>query len=162
MSTRAAELARGLSAVNDELLALLERASPEQWRRQTADEGELRSVGVIAQHVAIAHTRIARRVEAFAHAQPVPAREPQLFDARNAQQARDNPDPDQRQTLDLLQRNGAAAAALVASLGDAELARTASEDPGAEVLTTEQVIELRLIGHVRSHLATIRSAFESV
>jgi parvulin-like peptidyl-prolyl isomerase len=161
MSSRARDLARELSTVNDELLALLERASSEQWRRQTADEGEVRSVGVVAYHVAIAHTRIARRVEAFATGQPVPAREPQLFDARNAQQARDNPEPDQRETLALLQRNGVAAAALVAGLSDAALARTASEDPGAEVLTTEQVIELRLIGHVRSHLATIRSALES-
>ncbi len=83
-------------SVNNELIALLERGTPDQWRARTADEGEVRSVGVIAHNVAWAHGHIARRVEAFAHGSPVPARHPELFDERNARHARDNPDPDQR------------------------------------------------------------------
>jgi hypothetical protein len=157
VSARAQALAREFPAANDELIALLERASPEQWRARTADEGELRPVGVIAHHVAQGHARIARRVEAFARGQPVPARHPELFDARNAQEARDHPDPEQRATIDLLRQSGAAVIALIAGLSDAELQRTASEDPGAATFTTAEVIELRQIGHVRSHLAAIRS-----
>ena len=38
------------------------------------------------------------------------------------------------------------------------LERRACEDPGAPELTTREVIELRQIGHVRGHLATIRTA----
>jgi hypothetical protein len=114
-------------------------------------------VGVIAHHVAVAHARIAQRVQAFAEGRPVPARRPELFDERNAQHARDNPDPDQQATLDLLRQDGAAVVALIARLSDAELERTASEDPGAPAMTTAQVIEQRQIGHVRSHLATIKT-----
>jgi hypothetical protein len=73
-------LAREFAAANDELIALLERATPRQWRQRTADEGELRPVGVIALHVAWAHAHIARRVEAFAFDRPVLARRPELFD----------------------------------------------------------------------------------
>jgi hypothetical protein len=155
MSSHAKTLAEEFEAANDALLRLLEHATPEQWRMRTLDDGELRAVGVIAHHVAEAHLRIARRVDAFARGEPVPARRPELFDARNAQEARDNPEPDQRSTLDRLRRNGATVAALIAGLTDAQLARTGTEDAGAEVLSTAQVIELRQIGHVRSHLETI-------
>jgi hypothetical protein len=161
MSERGAQLARDFQAANDELIALLESASAEQWHQPTEDEGELRPVSVIAHHVAIAHPRIARRVEAFATSQPVPARQPDTFDARNAQHFRDNPSPDQAATIDLLRTNGAAVVALLSSLDDADLDRRSTEDPGAPVLTTREVIELRQIGHVLTHLASIRTVLGS-
>jgi hypothetical protein len=148
-------LAAQFTAANREFIALLVRATPEQWRTRTIDEGELRSVGVIAYHVAEAHGRIARRVQAIAAGQPVPARHPEQFDARNAQEARDNPDPDQAATIQRLQDSGDEIARLIAALSDAELDRAGAEDPDAPALTTRQVIELRQIGHVRSHLGTI-------
>jgi uncharacterized short protein YbdD (DUF466 family) len=139
------------------LLALLEAATPEQWRERTADEGELRSVGVIAHHVAGGHARIAARVEAFAHARAVPPRQPELFDERNAQHARNNPDPDQGATIALLRQRGGEVASLIAGLSDVELERTSTEDPGAAPMTTAQVIEQRQIAHVLSHLSSIRT-----
>jgi hypothetical protein len=157
MRHRAADLARQFAAANDELIALLERASPAQWRQRTADEGELRAVGVIARHVALAHPRIAQRVAAFAHGQPVPPRRPELFDERNAREAQEQPEPDQRETIDRLRQEGSAVAALIAGLSDAELERTAREDPDAPPLTTAEVIEQRQIAHVRTHLASIRT-----
>ena len=157
MSARAERLAQEFSAANDELLGMLERATPEQWLSLTSDERELRSVAVIAHHVAEAHVRIARRVEAFATGRSVPARRPELFDARNAAEARDNPEPDQRATIERLRTTGAAVYELIGALSDDDLERTGAEDAGAESLTTAQVIELRQIGHVRSHLVSIRT-----
>ena len=161
MGAVAEELARAFAAANAELIALLEDASPEQWRALTADEGELRPVGVIAHHVAWAHRHISRRVEAFATGQPVPPRRPERFDERNARHALENPDPDRAATLALLRADGAAVQALIAGLSDAQLARTSSEDPGAQTMTTAEVIEQRQIGHVRGHLAAIRTVFDS-
>ena len=158
MSSCARELADEFQTANDELVQMLGRATPEQWRMRTLDEGELRPVGVIALHVAVAHLRIARRVEAFARGEPVPGRHPELFDARNAREAANNPEPDQAATIERLRRDGAAITALIAGLSDAQLERTATEDEGGEVLSTAQVIELRQIGHVRSHLHTISAA----
>ncbi len=162
MSSRSRALADEFQAANGELVELLEQATTEQWRMRTLDEGELRAVGVIAHHVADAHLRIARRVEAFATGQPVPARHPELFDARNAREAEANPEPDQRATIDRLRRDGAAVAALITGLSDGQLERTATEDDGAEVLSTAQIIELRQIGHVRSHLETIGTVLSRI
>ena len=138
MSARAEALAQQFAQTNNDLFALLARVTPARWGQRTTDEGELRPVGVIAHHVALAHPRIAQRVEAFAHGRPVPARAPELFDERNAQHARDNPEPDQWATLELLPESGAAVAALIAGLRDVQLERTASEDPGAPVITTAE------------------------
>jgi len=160
MSDRAAALARQFAAANDALITLLERATPEQWRQRTADEGELRAVGVIAHHVAVAHPRIAQRVAAFAHGQPVPARHPELFDERNARQAREHPEPDQAATIDLLRQAGQEVTTLIAGLSDAELDRTAQEDPDAPPMTTAQVIEQRQIAHVHTHLASIETVLD--
>ena len=161
MGERGGDFARQFAAANDELIALLESATPEQWRQRTDDEGELRPVSVIAHHVATAHPRIARRVEAFAHREAVPARQPELFDERNARHWRDNPEPEQVATIELLRQNAAAVAELLASLSDADLERTASEGPGEPVMTTAEVIEQRQIGHVRAHLASIKTVFGS-
>lgn len=160
MSSRAEDLAARFAAANDELLALLEAATREQWRERTADEGELRSVGVIAHHVAGSHSRIAQRVEAFAKGRPVPSRHPELFDERNAQHARENPDPDQQATIELLRQRGAEVASMIAGLSDVELDRTSTEDPGAAPMTTAQVIEQRQIAHILTHLASIRTVLQ--
>ena len=90
MVSREQDLARQFANANEELIALLDHASPAQWRSRTLDEGELRPIGIIAHHVAWGHTHIARRVEAFARGLPVPARRPDLFDERNAQHARES------------------------------------------------------------------------
>ncbi len=49
---------------------------------------------------------------------------------------------------------------MIERLSDVELERTFSEDPSAPVLTIADVIELRQIGHVRSHLATIKTVLK--
>jgi hypothetical protein len=151
-------MARKFAEANNTLIALLQQATAEQWRARTLDEGELRTLGVIAHHVAVAHPRIAQRVEAFARGTTVPARRPELFDQRNAQHALDNPDPDQGATLMLLRQTGADIEALIAGLTDEQLERTAAEDADAPLMTTAEVIEQRQIGHVRGHLSTIEAA----
>jgi hypothetical protein len=161
MNEQARDLARRFLEANDELIALLESATPEQWNRRTLDEGELRPISVIAHHVATAHPRIARRVEAFAHGQPVPARQPELFDERNARHWRDNPEPDQADTIALLRASGGEVYQLIADLTDADLQRTSSEDRDGPVMTTADVIEQRQIGHVVGHLAAIKTVFEA-
>ena len=158
MSARAERLAQEFAQANDALVQVLEQATPEQWRQRTRDEGELRPIGVIAHHVAWAHQHINQRVRAFAEGLPVPPRRPDLFDERNARQASDNPNPDQAATIAWLRCDGEAVARMIAGLSDAQLERRACEDPGAPELTTREVIELRQIGHVRGHLATIRTA----
>src|SRR5439155_24384124 len=84
-------------------------------------------------------------------------RRPELFDERNARHAQENPNPDRNATIDLLRHGGAAVIALIARLTDLELDRRAQEDPDAPMLTTADIIRLRQIGHVQSHLDAIRT-----
>jgi len=161
VSARAERLARDFLAANGELIELVEHATPDQWRELTRDEGELRPAGVIAYHVAWAHQHINQRVRAFAAGQPVPPRRPDLFDERNARQAREHPSPDRQETVAWLRRDGEAIAAMIAGLTDAQLDRRAREDPDAPEMTTADVIEQRQIGHVRGHLATLESVLRA-
>jgi hypothetical protein len=60
------------------------------------------------------------------------------------------------ETLGLLRQNGAAAAAIVRGLGEAELDRTATLPLGT--MSASQAIERILIGHVHDHHGSIRKA----
>jgi hypothetical protein len=151
--TSGERLAAELRSVNEELARLLEGLSDEQWRMPVSDE--LRPVGVVALHVARAHPRINERVRALASGTPVPPRRPELFDERNRREAESHPDPDRGETIALLRDNCAEAAALIEHLNDEQLHRAGEEEPGVPT-TAERVIELRQIGHVRAHLASIR------
>jgi hypothetical protein len=57
-----------------------------------------------------------------------------------------------------LRRNGEAAARIVRALDDAQLDSSATIITGRPPLTAQQVTERILIGHVRGHLATVRTA----
>jgi hypothetical protein len=120
-------------------------------------ESETRSVGVVMHHVAIAHPVIAAWVTAAARGQDVGV-ERGWFDQLNAQHAREQANCTKAKTRDLLRRNGEAAARVVRALDDAQLDSSATIITGMLPMTDQQVTERILIGHVRGHLATIRTA----
>jgi hypothetical protein len=80
------------------------------------------------------------------------------IDQFNAQHAREQAHCTKEETLDLLRRNGEAAARVVRDLDDAQLDSIATIITGMPPLTAQQVTERILIGHVRGHLATVRTA----
>jgi uncharacterized protein (TIGR03083 family) len=154
MSERARTLAQQFEQANHELIATVERLSDAQWRTKTAGEGW--SVGVVAHHVAGGHKQIAGLAQLVASGQPVPAMNMEMFHQANAEHARQHADCTKAETLALLRQNGAAAAATVRGLGDAELDRTGSLLMGP--MSAAQVIERILIGHVHEHHGSMRKA----
>jgi hypothetical protein len=80
------------------------------------------------------------------------------IDQFNAQHAREQATCTKAETLDLLRRNGEAAARVVRDLDDARLDSSATIITGMPPMTAQQVTERILIGHVRGHLSTIRTA----
>ena len=155
MSERAQALAEQFEQANNEAIAAVERCSDEQWRRHI--ESENRSVGVVMHHVAIAHPVIAEWVTAAARGQDVGIERGRI-DQFNAQHAREQATCTKAETLDLLRRNGEAAARVVRALDDAQLDNSATIIIGRPPLTAQQVTERILIGHVRGHLATVQAA----
>lgn len=149
MSERARMLAERFEQANRELIHTVERLSDAQWKAKTAGEGW--SVGVVAHHVAAGHAGIAGLVRKIANGEPV---SPPNVDKLNAEHAVQHANTTKAETLALLRQNGAAAAAMVRGLGDAELGRVG----GSMGMSTDQAIERVLIGHVRGHHDSIRKA----
>jgi uncharacterized damage-inducible protein DinB len=152
MSERARVLAERFEQANQELIVTVERASDAQWQTKTAGEGW--SVGVVAHHVAVSHPGIAGLVRKIASGEPVPAMNAEMFAKDNAEHAIQYANTTKADTLGLLRQNGTAAAATVRALGDAELDRTG----GSMGMTSAQVIERILIGHIHEHHGSIRKA----
>ena len=154
MSERARHLAQQFEQANHELIATVERLSDAQWQTKTPGDG--RSVGVVAHHVAEGHKGIAGLAGAIAHGQPVPPLTMEMIHQGNATHASQHAHCTKAETLALLRQNGAAAAAIVRGLGDADLDRTATLPLGT--MSASQAIERILIGHVHDHHGSIRKA----
>jgi uncharacterized protein (TIGR03083 family) len=149
MSERARSLADRFEEANRELIQTVERLSDAQWKTKTAGEGW--SVGVVAHHVAGGHAGISGLVQRIVNGEPIP---PFDLDKLNAEHAIQFANATKAETLALLRQNGAAAAATVRGLGDAQLDRVG----GFMGMTAAQLIERVLIGHVHDHHGSIRRA----
>jgi uncharacterized damage-inducible protein DinB len=162
MAQRAAALADRFEGMNQQIIESVEKCSDAQWRTITAREGW--SVGVVAHHVAAGHRAIAELIRLAATGQPEPAMTLEMLDHANAAHAGQHANCTRAETLELLGRNGAAAAAIVRGLTDEELDRIVSAfrmrtyPSWVPAMSVAQTIERFLIDHVREHLGNIRAA----
>jgi uncharacterized protein (TIGR03083 family) len=151
MSERARTLANQFEHENRELIATVERLSDAQWKAKTAGEGW--SVGVVAHHVAGGHQGVAGLVQKIANGESF-SFDMAMVHKGNAEHAVQFARVTKAETLALLRQNGAAAAATVRGLDDAQLDRVG----GSMGMTAAQAIERILIGHVQDHHGSIREA----
>lgn len=108
MSERAASLAAAFEQANNDLIAAVERCTPDQWGRTCQDEGW--SVGVAAHHVAANHPMILGLVQTVANGQDLPPITMEMIDAGNAQHAQEYANVTREEALAVLRREGKAAA----------------------------------------------------
>ncbi len=155
MTTRAEALAEQFEAANDELVAVVEACPADAWRRPC--EGEGRTVGVTAHHVAVGHAGFAGLIGAVTQGQAVPTISLEALHEMNARHARDYADAGQAETLDALRRDGDGLARVVRGLSDEQLGLTTPVFGGRE-MSVEQILERVVIGHPRQHLASIHAA----
>lgn len=154
MSERTDALAKQLEEANNELIAAIEGCTDEQWQAACADEGW--SVGVTAHHVANSQSGLTRLVKGMASGQPVPPVTQEWLDDRNAQWSQEFAGRTPAEAVELLRTSSVEAVNTVRGLSDEQLRSTATV--AGNEMTAEQVIEFILIGHPRSHLASIRVA----
>jgi uncharacterized damage-inducible protein DinB len=150
-------LAERFEAVNGELIAAVEAASEDDWKRTCQGEGW--SVAVTAHHIATSNNAVAGLVQAIASGQEVPPITREMIDEGNAQHALEYADCTREETLELLREGGAQTLRILRGLSDEQLDRTAVFQAmnGAEV-SAQQFAEMILIGHSNQHLQSIRSA----
>lgn len=153
MATTGEQLAERFEQVNNDFIAAIESATPEQWARTVRDVGW--PVGVTAHHVASSTGGLADFVRAMAAGQS-PSLSGDQLDAINAEHAKAFANCTREETVALARTTGADAAAAIRSLTDDHLAHTASFEAGP--MSLQQIIEMIVMGHPDMHLAGIREA----
>ncbi len=154
MSERAHALADRLEQANDEMVAVVERASEADWQADCPNEG--RTIGVTVHHLAGGLKVVANWVQGIASGQPAPSVPWDAVHQANARHAERYAYCVREETLGMLRANGAAAVGTIRGLSDEQLDQAVEVFAGDGTITAEQLIENNLIGHVHGHLANVR------
>jgi hypothetical protein len=155
---RATALAERLENGARALAALAGTLSDAEWRRPfgTTDK---RPIGVIVHHVASIYPLEIQLAQQLAAGNAIAGVTWDMVASGNAAHAKDNPSPTKEETLALLSRNSAQAAAAIRALSDAELARAATVSLNDDApLTCQFFLEDHAVRHSYHHLAKIRQA----
>ncbi len=160
MNTQIEELARRFETANQAMITVVEQLDDAGMRAHCA--AEQCTAAALAAHVGEDHPLIADWVRAAAAGEPLPAITMTDIDRINAEQAVTNAECSKDQALAQLRTNGVAAAAMLRTLQDEDLERTApfALFGGAEV-SVRTLIEGVLIGNVESHLPSLQAAAPS-
>ena len=154
MGARAESLAKKYEAKAAELTATIQKLSDADWKKVTS--AEKWPVGVTAHHVAGGHEPISGIVKTIASGQSIPNFTPGMLDEMNAKHAKDFAGCTKVETLALHEKGVKAAAAVVRSLGDADLDKSGTVLTGMPAMTAHQVVEGILISHIDEHMGSIR------
>lgn len=156
-SRRAAALADRLELGARALADFARGLDAAQWQRRTPKDG--RKVGVIVHHVASMYPIEMELAGKLVAGQPISGVTWGDVDAINAEHAAKFDGATKTETVDLLLRNSAAAAAAIRDLSDEQLdlAAPISLD-GDAPLTCQYFLEYHPVRHAFHHLAKLRAA----
>ena len=159
-SIRANALAQRLEQGARALVAFARTLSDAEW--QTRVPGDGRKVGVVVHHVASMYPLEIQLAQTLAAGRPVTGVVWDNVHAINAQHASAQEDVSKQATLELLERNSAAAAEAIRALSDEELDRAATVSLNADApLTCQFMLEDHAVRHSYHHLARIRAALNA-
>jgi DinB superfamily len=156
MGARAEQLANTFEQACRDFNVLVERLTDAEWKKITT--AEKWPVGVVAHHVAQGHAGIMGILQSVAKGQSIPNVTMDMIHDMNAKHAKEHANATKVVTLELLQTNGAKAAAAVRGLSDADLERSGTVLTGVPPMSAAQVIEGILINHLNEHMGSIRAA----
>jgi hypothetical protein len=154
MGTRSEALGKQFETKVQEAVAVIEPLSDANWKQVT--ETEHWTVGVTAHHLASALEPVAGMVTAIASGQSRGHFTRAMLDEMNARHAQEHANCTKVETIALLKRGAAAAAAVVRGLTDDQLAKSGTVFTDAPPMTTEQLITNGLITHIDAHVGSIR------
>ncbi|MEZ4707267.1 MAG: hypothetical protein R3A44_08680 [Caldilineaceae bacterium] len=148
-------LADQFSQINEEVVTFVDNCSAALWQAPCLDDG--RTVAVVAHHIASSHALIAPLITMVATQAPIPDWNVEMLHAGNAQHAAEHSNCTQAEVLALLRSNGGEAANTVRNLSTAELGNAVHISLFGATMSTQQVIENVLIGHVAGHFEALKS-----
>ena len=157
ISARANALAGRLEEGARSLIAFATGLTDAEWRSRTPTDG--RTIGVIVHHVATVYPLEIQLAQTVADGRPVTGVTMDDINEMNAQHATQNSAVTKEETLDLLRRNSAAAAAAIRAFSDEQLGEAAPVSLYADApLTCQFVLEDHAVRHSYHHLARLRRA----
>jgi hypothetical protein len=131
----------------------------DEWNTRIPHDG--RTVGVVVHHVASVYPIEIELAKTLAGGKPITGVTPEDIDKMNAEHAAKFNGVTKDETLDLLWRNSAAAAAAIRALSDEELDRAATVSLYANApLTCQFVLEDHAVRHSYHHLGKIKKALK--
>jgi hypothetical protein len=154
MGAKGEMFAKQFETKAQEATAAIERLSDADWKKVTT--AEQWPVGVVAHHIAVAHEALAGLVKTLADGKPGPNIPMEAIHQMNAKHAQDFAACTKAETVALLQKNAAAAAGILRSIGDAEFERSGAVLVGLPPMSAGQLAGGLLCGHVDEHLGSIR------
>jgi DinB superfamily len=154
MGARSDALAEQFEAKAQEAAAIVENLSDADWKKVT--EAEKWPVGVTAHHLASALEAVTGIVSTIAAGQSRGHFTRAMLDEMNARHAQEHAHCTKAETIALLKRGAAAAAAVVRGLHDEQLATSGTVFTDAPPMTAEQLITGGLICHIDAHVGSIR------
>jgi len=155
MGAKGEGLARQFEAKANEATAVIERLSEADWTKVTA--AEKWSVGVTAHHIAVGHAGLSGIVKMLADGKPGPGIQMDMLHARNAQHAQEFAGCTKVETLALLKKHAATAAATLRSIADADFDRSGILLVGIPPMSAGQLAGGLLCGHIDEHLGSIKA-----
>jgi hypothetical protein len=161
MKTRAERLSERIEQGFETLAKYAESLSESQWNTVIPPDG--RRAGVIIHHVASVYPIEVHLAKEVASGKAVEGITWAVVAEMNAKHAQDHSTVSKEETIDLLRRNGRAAAEAVRVFMDAELdyAAGVSLNAGAP-LTAQFLIEDHALRHSWHHLAKIKAGLKDV
>ena len=160
VSPRADALAARLEHGARALFTFADSLTDAAWRVPLPHDG--RTMGVIVHHVASVYPVEIDLALGIAAGKAMESLTMDDIHAMNALHAETNAHVTRAETLDLLRRNSAAAAAAIRALSDAELDRAAPASLyGDAPITCQFVLEDHAVRHSYHHLARIRLALKA-
>ena len=155
-NSTAQALAEQFSALNRSMIAWVEDCPNALWQHPCGDD--VRTVGLVAHHIASTHIQVTQLVGLVASGQQLPAITEEMLHQGNAQHATAFAACTQKQVSELLAANGEAAIVAVRALSQEQLERSAYFTLLGTNASTQAMIEHVLIGHAGGHFANIQSA----
>jgi hypothetical protein len=150
-------LAERLEQGAQALATLASGLSDAEWQTRLPRDG--RKIGVVVHHVASVYPVEIHLAETLGEGKPVTGVVMDNIHEMNAGHARDNDGVTKEETVALLRRNSAAAAAAIRALGDEQLDRAALASLYADApITCQFMLEDHAVRHSYHHLAGIRAA----
>jgi hypothetical protein len=130
-----------------------------EWQSRVPGDG--RKIGVVVHHVASVYPLEIQLAQSLAKGQAIEGVTFDVVNKMNAAHAKEFESVSKEETLELLRRNSAAAAAAIRVLSDEELDRAAAVSlNGNAPLTCQFMLEDHAVRHSYHHLARIRAALQ--